>query len=184
MRLIFLLLLTLAPTVCSAETEGFGELCPSQICLWRRPIIDAPTGWERDEKFSRKNQNNSFFPTNPSFGESLMYASSFYRPNPNTQTLKEFIEEDRGKFIESANGTYSKVVEKPDLKTGDDKPLKVLSFETTYNNRQQFDLVAYGEEGDMFLIFTLSSPSLETYNSSLPSFKAFVGGYYEKPKNR
>jgi hypothetical protein len=41
--------------------------------------------------------------------------------------------------------------------------------------------VSYGEEGDFYLIFTISSRSKATLAKAMNAYYKFIGGYKEKP---
>lgn len=180
MRFILLFILSIIPILSTARTEcAAGEMTLGYMnCLWSRPVIDTPPDWERDDEFGNKNENVTFFPANPNFGKSIIYVSSVYKPNLKTKTLDDFIQNEQKEFLERAKTNF-KVTEEPNLKTADGKPLKAFKFESTYNGRRQFDLVAYGEEDDMFLIFALTSLSSEGFAASQQSFEILVSNYHK-----
>jgi len=73
-----------------------------------------------------------------------------------------------------------RISDTPPIRTADGKPLRSLTFFPP-DGKGNWERVAYGEEGEYFLIFTLSARSLESYRASLPAFETLLAGYRELP---
>jgi hypothetical protein len=170
-----------------AETEGFAYMCETGgICLWRRPIVNPPSGWERDQGSSERYKINAFAPKGLSFSDSpvVIYANALYKTPQKVKDLDEFIEVDKEHFTKGKGEI--KISPKGSLLTGDKKSLVVLTFEPIGKSKEQFETIAYGEEGEYFLIFALSARSKEAHDKALPAFVEFLHGYTEKsePKEK
>lgn len=151
--------------------------CKNEICFLWWPKIRAPTGWHHDYEASLQTSSNVFAPDGSTFAdaETVMYAKAVYKPSdPETQSLEMFIEKDKKAF---SKDTTVKVL--ADLKTADGQKLKSLSFFS--HDKGNFEKVSYGEEGDFYLVFAISSRTRHGYDGVTEIFDQFVASYREKP---
>ena len=65
------------------------------------------------------------------------------------------------------------------LVTGDGQILKSFTFFP--KEKGNWEQVLYGEEGDFYLIFTVSSRTKEGFTKALGIYKQFINQYKEKP---
>src|SRR4029450_9721818 len=89
---------------------------------------------------------------------------------PQVKSLRQFIAEDRQTTAASTPGTV--VAAAGTLSTADGQQLPAFTFFP--KSAGNWELVAYGEEGDYFLIFTLSARSQAAYRRSESSFKTLA----------
>jgi hypothetical protein len=176
---IVALALILLPASASAEMEKTALVCPEQLCLYWWPRLPAIEGWHQDREQSYKIAANALAPDGSDFSkaETVMYVKASYKPKiPDTKSLEMFISDDLKSFSKDSNTTVAEVTE---LVTADGKRLKSFTFFPV--NSGNWERVAYGEEGDFYLVFTLSSRTEAGYKKALAAYEALVRGYREKP---
>lgn len=173
-----LMLLVLLSGTAHAEMEKLVVPCAQKICFHWWPKLPVVEGWHHDREHSLKYSFNAQAPDGSTFedAETVMYAKALYKPAfPNLKTLDMVIEDDRQKFISSNPGI--EVEEAGMLATGDGKQLKSFTF---HSPRQgSWDRVSYGEEGQFYLIFTLSSGSSAGYQKAVTAYERFIERYKE-----
>jgi hypothetical protein len=177
-RSIILGVLLLSPIIASPEIEKVGQVCDKGICFVWWPKLDPAKGWHHDDGASWAVGANVQVPDGFAFpnAETVIYAKASYKPRiPETTSLEILIRNDRDDFLKHDPGvTITKV---PSLKTKDGKALETYTFfPTTKGNWEE---VSYGEEGDFYLIFTISSRSRAGYLSTLPVFEQYIDEYKE-----
>ena len=163
-----------------AETEGFAHPCGSSTCFWRRPIVDPPPGWVRDEEAGARFKFNAFARKGEDFAAAgaVLYANAVYRKN-GAPTLADQIGADKARILESS--PRSKISEAPSRQNADGKRLKTMMF-IPAKDAEGWETVAYDEEGDYYLRFVLSAQSRRAHDGALPAFAAFVRGYSKAPR--
>ena len=176
--LIFLLSCALMPFSAFAEIEKLAiPSCNDKICFIWWPKITAPEGWHHDHKASLRYGFNAFTPDGSTFAnaETVMYVRACYKPrDPETKSLAMLIEKDKKVF-----STDFTIAETGSLKTADGKELISLTFFP--HDRGNWERVSYGEEGDFYLVFTISSRSRLGFNDAKKQYEQFVASYKEKP---
>src|SRR5689334_4808472 len=144
------------------------------------PKLVIPAGWHHDRNYSFHYSLNALAPEGVSFDDArtVMYAKVMYKPRePQIKSLQMFIERDQENIRAKAVGLEIK--ERTPLVTADGKQLRSFTFfPTTEGN---WERVAYGEEDDFYLIFTISARSHEDYRAALPAFERLIETYREKP---
>lgn len=161
----------------AAETEGFASpSCGDKICFWRRPVVDAPPGWLRDEGSSRLYQVNAFAPQGSTFSNAdvVIYAKAIYKGKAAT-TLADFIEGDRAEY--QGEVPKARIVKAPAVVNGDGRALAAYSFAPATGQAGNWERIAYDEEGEYILLFALSARTEDAYRKHLDSFIAFVAHY-------
>ena len=176
---ILLLLLCGALTTVRAETEGFAYACESGMCFWRRPIVDPPPGWVRDDEAGAHFKFNAFAKKGEDFAAApaVLYANAVYRRNA-APTLADQIAADKERILKSSPG--SKISEAPSTQNADGKRLATFMF-TPEKDDEGWETVAYDEEGDYYLRFVLSSQTKQAHDGARAAFEAFVRGYSKTP---
>ncbi len=102
-----------------------------------------------------------------------------YKPRePEATSLSVLIEIDRNDFLKDVPGV--KIEEVEPLTTGDGRKLRSLMF-TPPASGGNWEQVSYGEEGDFYLIFTVSSRSAEGFASCRTAYRDLISRYKEKP---
>ena len=165
-RLLALLLLAVAQPA-SAEVEKLGRPCESGICLYWWPRLPPVEGWHCDAGASERYGANALAPDGSTFmdAETVMYAKAIYRPRvPDVKSLENLMKNDKRDFAASV----------PGVSITDVDPIATTAHGS-------WERVSYGEEGDFYLIFTVSSRTESSYEKSLPAYEAMIHGYIEEP---
>lgn len=173
-------LLATIPAVSYAEIEKIAIPCETGLCFYWWPKLPAVKGWHYDRENSLLFSTNAQAPDGFTFknSETVFYAKALYKPRiPDTNSLTALIEYDKRKF-QSHDPTIT-ITEAEALTTKDGKPLKVFVFAP--KEKGNWELVAYGEEGEFYVVFTLSSRTKAGYTKNIPVFKQYVMRYAEKP---
>jgi hypothetical protein len=167
---IALCILLLLPAFVKAEIEKVGEICEAGICLYWWPRLSPAKGWHHERGPSYANSANIQVPNGFTFSnaETVIYAKALYKPRvPDTTSLEILIRSDKDEFISRDPSIVVSEVES--LKTGDGKSLKSFTFFP--KSKGNWEQVSYGEEGDFYLIFTISSRTREGFTKGLEVYK-------------
>jgi hypothetical protein len=175
-----LLLLCGAPPAAHAETEGFAYACPSGMCFWRRPVVEPPPGWVRDETAGQELRFNAFARKGEEFmkADAVLYANAQYRKNA-PPTLAGQIAADRERILKG--DPKANIVQTTSVRNGDAKTLVTFAF-VPGRKDESWETVAYDEEGDYYLRFVLSAQTKEAHDKALSDFAELVRGYTRMPR--
>jgi hypothetical protein len=100
----------------------------------------------------------------------VIYAKAEYKPRvSDVSDLKGLIDEDISEFSDVATKR-----EEP-LRSADGKTFQVLEFAPKAQGN--WERVAYGEEPDYYILFTVSSRTKVGLRGALAAFKSLVAGY-------
>ena len=164
------LTLLLACLSFSAVAEIYKVAVPDErcgtVCFYWWPVLPHVDGWQQDMPNSYYYSANAQAPIGESFSnaESVIYAKALFKPRiPETKSLSQLIVITLLDALKTAGG---KVLE---------------SYQFFPRDKGNYERVSYGEEGEFYLVFTLSSRSKEGYESSMPAYLQFIGQYHEKP---
>jgi hypothetical protein len=165
-----------------ADAEIFKLAVPSDqgMKFYWWPVLPPISGWQHDEGASRAHSVNALVPTGQSFSSApaVIYARALYKPRaPQTKSLDQLISDDRAEFEARVQGV--KIEELPSLHDGDGKPIRCLSFNPP--GKGNWESVAYSEEGDYYLLFTVSAQTKEALQDARPAFEKLVSQYTERP---
>jgi hypothetical protein len=163
----------------SAEIEMIAAPTDRGLSFHWWPKLTPPEGWHHDRNFSFHYSVNAIAPDGLYFddAETVMYAKAAYKPRePDVKSLEMFIERDHKSFKADARGLEIK--ETAALTTADGKRLRSFTFFPTQAGN--WERVAYGEEGDYYLIFTISSRSKSGYEAASAAYESLVRGYRER----
>jgi len=144
------------------------------------PRITPPKGWEHDREHSLAYGINAMAPAGKSFGdaETVMYGKAMYRPRElELRNVDMLIERDRRKALK--DDPPRKSAKGASLKTADGTSLKTVTYEPA-RGEGNWERVAYGQEGDYFILFAVSSRTKKGLNSARAAFERMVKGYSEK----
>jgi len=123
---------------------------------------------------------NALAPDGHTFADAeyVIYARAVYKPRvPEVKSLAIFIQNDQKDFV-SRDPTI--VVTKTDhVTTGDGQVLESYTF--VPKAKGNWERVSYGEEGDFYIVFAVSSRTESGYTAILPTYKKIVNGYKAKP---
>jgi hypothetical protein len=180
---IRMLLATLGITfsaLSTAEIEKIAMPSKSGFSFHWWPKLTLPTGWHHERDQSLANGINAIAPDGFTFGdaETVMYAKAIYKPrDPELKSLDMLIARDRKDFLE--NEPSLKTSAATSLATGDGRQLKSVVFSPT--TKGNWERVTYGEEGEFYLVFVVSSRSESGFKKSSKAYEQLVRGYKEKP---
>jgi len=172
----FLIALLCFPLASNAEIVKKASLCKDSICLHWWPNVPIIKGWHHDEEQSLLGNINALAPDGHDFvnAETVMYANAVYKPRvPESKTLQDFIENDKKAFLETL------ISETPGLITADRQ--KITTFSFLPQGSGNWERIGYGEEGEYFLVFTISSRSRSGFESSMKDFEQLVKAYKTNP---
>lgn len=158
-----------------AETEGYAYACQTGLCFWRRPVVDPPPGWVRDDEIGQQLRFNAFSRKGEDFrkANAVLYANATYRGNA-PATLAEQIAEDRARVLKA--DPKARMSETKSVQNADAKTLVTYAFVPGAQD-ESWETVAYDEEGEYYLRFVLSAQTKEAHDKALADFEAFVRGY-------
>jgi hypothetical protein len=172
-------LMWVLPLAATAQTETIVTTCDGTMCSWQRPVVEAPKGWVRDKAAGEELQIAALVPAGESFEKApaAMYARAAYRPwNPGT--LAHFIAGEGQQFRQRFRGAA--IRQRGTITDADGRSLQLYEYAAP-EGKKDVELVAYGQEGDYFLIFGLRAKSTQALERARPAFTAFVGSYRRNP---
>lgn len=144
------------------------------------PKLPSVAGWHQDKDSSFRYSVNALAPDSGTFSnaETVMYAKASYKPRiPKIKSLEMLIASDKEDFLKNVPGV--EIQEAKPLITADGKPFK--SFTYFPKNAGNWERVTYGEEGEFFLIFTISSRSKAGYDANAQAYEKLIKLYKEQP---
>jgi len=92
---------------------------------------------------------------------------------PETKSLAQLIDDDISDFHQAYPG-MAVTVESP-VPTADHKQLKLVTFAPSAGGN--WERVAYGEDAEFYLVFTVSSRTKGGLERAMPAFKAMVASH-------
>jgi hypothetical protein len=168
----------LVPSTAWPEIEKVGQPCEKGVCLAWWPKLEPPKGWHHERGPSFANGINVQVPDGFTFSnaETVIYAKAAYKPRvPELPSLEAFIKNDKVDFLKHDPSIVITKVQT--LKTKDGKALETYTFSP--NGKGNWEQVSYGEEGDFYLIFTISSKTRAGLTVALPVFEQYIARYAE-----
>ena len=173
-RLILLgILLGLAPAgIAPAGAEMLQFSTPDGVKSW--PKLPDISDWHQDQESSLRLGANSLIPdgVDPATAEVTIQARGFPRRGAATVTsVSQMVESDR-----AAAPAGTEVKQLSDVADKDGTPFNLYAF-TPGAGQGNWKAVAYSEEGDTLLAFTLSARSKGAYESNLPVFVTLIQKY-------
>jgi hypothetical protein len=171
-------LLLFVPHVASPEIEKVGQVCEKGVCLAWWPKLDPIEGWHHERGPSFANGVNIQVPDGFTFSnaETVIYAKAMYKPRaPEITSLEALIKDDQSDFLK--HDSSIQITKAPSLRTNDSKVLESYTFFP--KAKGNWEQVSYGEEGDFYLIFTISSRSHEGFIEAFPVYEKFIAQYKE-----
>lgn len=172
LRLILLGALLAFSPVGPASAEMLQFSTPDGVKSWPK-LPDIPD-WHQDQESSQRLGANFLIPdgVDPASAEVTIQARGFPRRGAATVTsVAQMVESDRAG---APAGTQIKQL--PDVADKDGVPFNVYSFAPA-GGQGAWKAVAYSEEGDHLLAFTLSTRSKAAYDSNLPAFVSLIEKY-------
>ena len=168
--------LVAASATASAEIEKVADPKANGLTLHWGPKLPDVAGWHFDREASYHYSFAAWAPDNSTFAdaETVIYARAIYKPrDPQTKSLDMLVEQDRQRFLAKSPG--ARIAPAPSLPTADGRRFRSLSF--SQSNGGPWDRAAYGEEGDYYLMFIISSRSQSGYQKAMATFETFIARY-------
>lgn len=135
-------------------------------------LPDIPD-WHQDQELSMKLAANYLVPdgADPATSEGSIQARGYPRSGP-ISSLSQLMDKDR-----AAAAPSTAVTKGPDVYDKDSTPFTMVAFAPANGQAGDWKAVAYSEEGDYLLAFTLDARSKAAYDSNLPVFTALIKKY-------
>jgi len=149
-----------------AHAEMLQFATPDGMKSW--PKLNDPPDWHQDQESSQRLNANFLIPdgVDPANAEVTIQARGFPRIN---NSLSNLLENDR------SASPGAEVKKLPDVADKDGVPFNLYAF--TPPGSGSWKAVAYSEEGDTLLAFTLSARSKAAYDSNFPVFESVIQKY-------
>jgi hypothetical protein len=151
----------------------------SGMKLYWWPILPDLPGWVHDQVASKQYDSNFLVPRGQTFANApaVIYARALYKPKiPDTKSIDQLIADDERQVGQDSPGI--RMSEQAALQDRDGKGFRCVSFAPSAEGNWEF--VAYGDEDDFYLIFTLSGKSPVALEKALPDFKQLIARYKKK----
>jgi hypothetical protein len=180
MRTVFSLLIVLlfSVSVSHAEIEKIAIPGDQGMKFYWWPKLPNITGWHQDREHSYLYSVNALAPDNGTFAnsETVIYAKAIFKPHdPEIKSVEMLIARDKNDFLKNVPGV--EIREMKTLISADGKKLK--SFVFSPKGSGNWERVTYGEEGEFFLIFTVSSRSKAGFNATESTYEKLIALYKE-----
>jgi hypothetical protein len=177
MALVSLLALTAVAGESRAALENAVGPCPGSpsACLWKRPLLPPPAGWQRAEQASDHYRASAFVPAGSNFNSApaVMYAKSVAAEG---QALADFMADDLADFRRQYPGLH--VQRGLTSVDGDGRSLPTIRLSPAAGGKAQWETIAYGQEGGDFLVFALSARDQASHDAALAAFAQMLRGYH------
>lgn len=182
MRIAYALiaLFLLASPNAQAEIEKIAVPGEKGFSFYWWPKLAPVDGWHQDREHSFFYSAYALAPNGFTFknAETVMYARALFKPRePDIKSLEALIENDRKGF--EANVPGISIQEVAALSSSDDKKFRSFTFFPTSGGN--WERVSYGEEGEFYLIFTISSRSLSGFNAAVGTYEKLIASYNQSP---
>ncbi len=144
------------------------------------PNVTTPKGWRHDRDHSVNYNLNAMAPEGESFAsaETVIYARAVRKAtDASVDTVPKLMARERKTILERTPN-YEVKGGKP-LLSRDGQRMQVVSF--TPKGDGNWERVAYGEEGDYWLLFVLSARSKKAFDAAVKPFEGMVWHYRAAP---
>ncbi len=155
----------------SARAEMLQFATPDGTKSWPK-LPDIPD-WHQDQESSMKLGANFLVPdgADPATSEVTIQAHGYPRSG-DTASLSQLMDKDR-----DAAPAATAVTKRPDVYDKDTTAFTMMAFAPAAGGTGDRKAVAYSEEGDYLLAFTLDARSKAAYDKNLPIFTALIRRY-------
>lgn len=160
----------------SAKIKKIAIPCKTGMCLYWWPELAPVQGWHHDQGASLMYGINAEAPDGYTFSNAVavIYAKAMYKPRlPQTKSLKVLIDNDKAKFL--SRDPKMQIAEVKSLRTADGRVLQSYTFSPAKEGN--WEEVSYGEEGDFYLLFVISSRTKKGLEKGLDAYKEFISQY-------
>jgi hypothetical protein len=162
--------LTAAMGLSQARAEMLQFATPDGNKSW--PKLPDIQEWHQDQEMSMKFAANFLVPdgADPATSDVTIQARGYPRGG-DTGSLSQLMDKDQ------AASPGAQVAKRPDLYDKDSTPFTVVAFAPAAGQAGDWKAIAYSEEGEYLLAFTLDAKSRAAYDKNLPVFTALVQRY-------
>jgi hypothetical protein len=180
MRLLSFLIIALlfAAQNVQADIEKIAIPGEKGMSFYWWPKLPKVAGWHQDRESSFHYSVNALAPDNTAFAnaETVMYAKAIFKPrDPEIKSIEMLIARDKKDF--QASVPEVEIREVKSLTTADGKKFKSFTFYPKGSGN--WERVTYGEEGEFFLAFTISSRSKAGYDATESTYEKLIDLYKE-----
>jgi hypothetical protein len=158
------------------QAEMLQFATPDGVKSWPK-LPDIPD-WHQDQESSQKLGANSLIPDgmDPATAEVTIQARGFPRSGGGAASVTQMVESDR-----AGAPAGTEVKQLSDVADKDGTPFNLYSFAPANgpgnNSQGGWKAIAYSEEGEYLLAFTLSARSKAAFEGNLPVFVALIKKY-------
>jgi hypothetical protein len=159
-----------------AEIEKIATPTDTGLVFQWWPKVQPSSGWHFDSGSSHHFGFNAMAPDGSTFSkaETVMYGKADYKPRvPEIKSLALLIQGDISDFHRAYPG-MAVTTERP-ISSANHKSFQVVTFSPSTGGN--WERVAYGEDGEFYLIFTASSRTKSGLEQAMPAFNAMVKSY-------
>jgi hypothetical protein len=137
------------------------------------PKLPDIADWHQDQELSMKLAANFLVPdgADPATSEVTIQARGYPRSGE-TGSLSQLMDKDQG-----AAPPGTQVTKRPDVYDKDTTPFTMVAFAPAAGQAGDWKAVAYSEEGEYLLAFTLDAKSKAVYDKNLPVFTTLIQRY-------
>ena len=162
--------LTATPGALPAHAEMLQFSTPDGTKSW--PKLPDIADWHQDQEMSMKLAANFLVPdgADPATSEVTIQARGYPRSG-DTGSLSQLMDKDR------AAAPAAGVTKRPDLYDKDSTPFNMVTFAPATGQAGDWKAIAYSEEGDTLLAFTLDAKSKAAFDKNFPVFTALIQKY-------
>lgn len=166
-----LLAACLAVSLLPAEAEMLQFASADGTRSW--PKLPDIADWHQDQELSMKLNANFLVPdgADPTGSDATIQARGYARSG-DTGSISQLMERDQ-----AAMPPGTQAAKRPDLYDKDSTPFTVVAFAPAQGQSGDWKTIAYSEEGEYLLAFTLDARSKAAYDKNLPVFTALVQKY-------
>ena len=153
-----------------AQSEMLQFASPDGNKSWPK-LPDIPD-WHQDQELSMKLSANFLIPdgADPATSDVTIVARGYPRSG-DTGSLSQLMDKDR------AATPGAEVAKRPDLYDKDSTPFTLVTLAPAAGGAGNWKAVAYSEEGEYLLAFTLDAKSKTAFDKNLPVFTGLVQKY-------
>ena len=169
------LLFCLAPGTAQAEILKLAVQGDAGVQFYWWPVMPRVEGWYHDRENSLFYGANAQAPAGSRFAdaETVIYAKAIFKSNvPQIKDIAGLVGNDKALYLSEGN---VRVVEVDPLPSASGEAFRSCRF--VPQGGGNWEQVAYAEEGEFFLLFTLSSRSRSGFEAARADFRQFIRGY-------